>query len=737
MKAALITVVTFPYKKSAIYFGKGWRAVGFLILFNCFAVMAAAAVTLPEGPGKATVEKMCGRCHSLDVAAAVSRSREEWQAVVDNMVQRGATGSPEEIRQVVDYLAAQFGKKGASGVVSVATRINPPLKTFASQRIDPNTMDWSAFGRDAGATRYSPLTQINTQNVSKLVRAWTYDTAQRGKPFEVTPIVRNGVLYLMTPAQHVLALQPESGHELWHYDPHSSRGAVGRGVSYWPGDPTHPARIVFGTNDARLIALDAMTGKPAPDFGDNGIVNLRPAILERFPKAPYAITSPPAIYRDLVIVGPNIQEGPSKGPPGEARAFDVKSGKLVWTFHALPPPGQPGNETWGPNGGKDRAGPSVWGFATVDQATGLIFLPIGNPADSFYGADRPGENLYSNSIVALSAATGEHRWHFQMVHHDIFDNDVAGPPTLITVRKDGTEIPAVAEVTKSGLLFILDRMNGRPIFGVEERKVWASDVPGEKSWPTQPFPLKPPPLARNTVSATDLASLSPESARFCADLLNKYPNHGPYTPMLMNGSTVFPSTMGGGNWGGVSFDATLHLIFVATSGIGSIGKMIKAPEGAPIDGIGGMPYRSEGGYARFVDQNHYPCNKPPWGELTAVNADTGDIAWRVPLGSYPELEARGIKNTGAPALGGSVVTAGHILFIGATNDSQFRAFDSRNGQQLWSTKIDAPAETSPITFLGRDGKQYVVIASGSAGHLRSIGNDADDMDVLTAFALPD
>ena len=511
---------------------------------------------------------------------------------------------------------------------------------------------------------------------------------------------------------------------------------MGRGVSFWPGDSNTAPRIVFGTDKAQLLALDAKTGQPVKDFGDNGVVDLGAGIVDRFPHARYAITSPPVIYRDLVIVGPEVPEGPSHGPPGDARAFSIRTGKLVWRFDPLLREEKSKASTWGPEGGKDRAGPGLWGFGTVDLQNGLIFLPIGNPADSFYGADRPGENLYANSVVALDAATGKLRWFYQMVHHDLFDYDIAAPPALITVTRDGQAVPALAEITKMGLLFILDRMTGTPIFGVQERPVPVSDVPGEKSWPTQPFPVKPPPLARNSVSESELSRLSPESRKFCADLLSKYPNKGPYTPFLFQGSTVFPSTMGGGNWGGVAFDPHLHLIFVNTSSFGSIGKMVKAPPGAPVDGINGMPYRNEGGYARFVDQDHYPCNQPPWGELSAVDADTGEIAWRVPLGSYDDLEQRGIRRTGAPNIGGPIVTAGQLVFIGATNDSHFHAMDSRTGKELWTAKLDAPGEATPITYWGRNGKQYVVIASGSAGHLRSVGHDDENADTVTAFALP-
>ena len=700
-------------------------------------LLSAQTAALPEGPGKADLVRVCTPCHGLAVVTAAKRPRDEWLDVVNNMVRRGANASDQQINAIVQYLTIHFGVARSTGEKPVMPAARRLVVTEAGLRgPHPGQTDWAVFGHDPGAMRYSPLRQINSQNVQNLVPVWKFNTGERGRPFEVTPLVVNNTMYMMTPSQHVVALEPETGREIWSFDAHVGKGSVGRGVAFWPGDKTAGPRIVFGTDRAQLVELDASTGQPVREFGSNGMVDLGADVFARYPHARYAITSPPAIYRNLVIVGPEVPEGPSHGPPGDVRAFDVKTGKLVWRFDPLQHFGAAGKPTWGPEGWKDRTGPSVWGFYTLDLQTGTIFIPVGNPADSFYGADRPGKNLYANSVVALNTATGKLRWFYQIVHHDISDYDVAAPPTLMRVERNGHSIPAVAEITKMGLLFILDRRTGAPVFGAKERPVPASDVPGEKSWPTQPFPLKPPPLARNSMTEGDLSNLSPQSRKFCAELLRKYPNEGPYTPFLLNGSTVFPSTMGGGNWGGVAFDSDLHRIFVNTSSIGSIGRMTKAPPGSSVDGTGGMPYRNEGGYQRFVDQDHYPCNRPPWGELIAVNADTGDVAWRVPLGSYDELERRGIKHTGAPGIGGPIATAGRLVFIGATNDSHFHAFDSRTGRELWTAKLDASGEATPITYLGRDGKQYVVIASGSTGHFRSVGPDNDDLDVLTAFALP-
>src|ERR1035441_975599 len=356
----------------------------------------------------------------------------------------------------------------------------------------PQKGDWPTYGRDPGGARYSPLAQINTRNFIQLRRAWTYHTGEQGRSLETTPILVDNVLYFSTQNQNVVALNPETGKEIWRYATKSNT-RESRGVSYWPGDRQSPPRILFGTGDGRLIALDAKTGRPAAGFGDNGVVDLRTGITDNFPKASYAISSPPTIYRDVVIVGQATQEGPSRGHSGDPRGFDARTRKLLWRFHTVPQPREPGSETWGPDGWRDRSGPSQWGPATVDTQRGLVFLPVGNAADSFYGADRKGANLYANSVVALDALTGKLRWHYQIVHHDLWDYDISAPPALIEVKRGGKAIPAVAQITKMGLLFILDRDSGRPVFGVEERPVPKSDLPGEESWPTQPFPLKPPP----------------------------------------------------------------------------------------------------------------------------------------------------------------------------------------------------------------------------------------------------
>ncbi|HLK66222.1 MAG TPA: PQQ-binding-like beta-propeller repeat protein [Bryobacteraceae bacterium] len=589
------------------------------------------------------------------------------------------------------------------------------------------SQEWPAYGNDPGGMKYSPLRQIHRANVDQLHRAWTYHTGEPDRPFEATPLVVDGRMYLSTPGGRVVALAPETGKVVWSYDPQVRQPRTNRGVSYWPGGKGVAPRVIVATTDARLIALDAASGKRVESFGDNGEVNLRAGVADHFPNATYAITSPPAIYRDLAIVGPNTPEGPSKGPSGDPRAFDVRTGKLVWRFHTVPQPGEPGNETWGPDGWKDRSGPSLWGPITVDTTRGLVFLSVGNPADSFYGGDRKGANLYSDCIVALDAATGKLRWYHQLVHHDIFDYDAPAGPALVEAVRNGRKIPAVAQITKMGLLFVLDRLTGEPVYGEEERPVPKSDIPGEESWPTQPFPLKPPPLARIRMTRDEVTKRTPEAERYCRELFDQLHGAALYTPFDSRKTLVFPGSMGGGNWGGVSFDPTLGYIFVNTTSLGGMGHLVPAPGNALV------PYRNESGYARFTDQDHYPCQQPPWGELSAVDTKTGDVAWRVPLGNFDEL---GMKDTGTPNVGGSMATAGGLVFVAATSDARLRAFDSRTGAEVWSARLDATGNATPISYMGRDGKQYVVIAAGGPANLRNVGNmAANHADTLIAFSL--
>lgn len=550
-------------------------------------------------------------------------------------------------------------------------------------------------------------------------------------PFESTPLVVDGVLYFSTPSNRVIALDGENGKEIWQFDPQAGQAGQRqffqhRGVAYWQGKNADERRILFGTFDGRLIALGAKTGQPCRDFGKDGTVDLRAGVADAFPDAEYSVTSPPAIYQDLVITGAAVPEYPSMGPGGAVRAFDVRSGKLVWTFHTIPQPGEAGHETWQEDAWQNRTGANVWSIMSVDTERGLIFLPVGSASYDFYGADRKGMDLFANSLVALDAATGKLRWYFQMVHHDIWDYDLPAQPVLISVRRNRREIPAVAQVTKMGFVFILDRLTGKPLFPVEERRVPESNVPGEAAWPTQPFPLKPPPLVRQTFREADISEVTEESHQYCAELSHSLKTRGMYTPYSLEPTLVIPGTLGGGNWSGGSFDEASGYLFVNTNELGAVGAMLSQADDAPEKYRRGS---KDGEYARFWDQNQWPCQKPPWGTLTAVDVNKGEIVWKVPLGSTSELK----QKTGTPNLGGSIVTAGGLVFIGATLDSRFRAFDAKTGEQLWATELEASAHAAPITYLGKSrGKQFVVIAAGGGGYFKGKVSDT-----LAGFALPD
>lgn len=572
--------------------------------------------------------------------------------------------------------------------------------------------------------RYSALRQIHSGNVDRLRLAWTFRTDQPGS--EATPIVVNGVMYVTAP-DGVYALVPETGELLWKHD---AKPVALRGLAYWPGSASlHPR--VFTGNGGFLLALDVTSGKPAPGFGNEGRVDLKRGVLGDLKDGRYELVSPPAVFGDIVITGCSNGEGsPSAGLYGDIRGWDAKSGKLLWTFHTVPRPGEPGAETWPSGAWKNRSGTNVWGFFTIDEMHGIVYAPLGAPTSDFYGADRVGDNLYGNSLVALDARTGKKLWHRQLVHHDIWDYDLSAPPALLDIQRAGRVIPAVAQITKMGLLFVFDRVTGEPVYGVEERPVPQSVVPGEVTAKTQPFPVKPPPLSSNTLRLEDIYDRSPDHARFCKDLFET--NHmtigPPYTPLPLEGNALFfPSTLGGGNWGGVSIDPSLGLLFVNVMNVAQWGHMEKRDaEYARTSAYGP--------YARFWDrETRIPCQNPPFGEMVAVDLASGDIAWRSVLGKIDVLEAIGVHDTGTLNLGGSIATAGGLVFIGATNDSRFRAFESKTGKVVWEVKLEASGHSSPLTYMGRDGRQYVVLmASGGGGFL---GGGLSNS--LVAFALLD
>jgi glucose dehydrogenase len=592
--------------------------------------------------------------------------------------------------------------------------------------------DWPAYGNDAGSTKFSPLKQITPTNVGKLKLAWTYDTGETGGTDEITPLVIHNVMYLATPQQHVIALNAETGNEIWKYAPEGTGGRFSeyRGVSYWPGDGQATPKIVF-VSESKLIELDAETGQLVPSFGEGGMVDLIKGLDAKIPATRYSVTSPPAIYKNLAILGPELGETGRYGLPGDPRAFDLRTGKEVWRFHTVPQPGEPNHDTWPDDSWQDRSGPSLWAPITVDTERGIVFCPVGNPTDQAYGGTRPGLNLYSGSLIALDAESGKLKWYFQTTHHDIFDFDLNSAPTLVNVNKDGTDIPAVAQMTKQGLLFILDRTTGKPVFGVEERPVPRSNVPGETAWPTQPFPLKPIPLSRMGMTREEVSKISPQTEKTCQAQFDNLVQEGPFTPYGILPTLVFPSSEGGGNWGGVSFDPNMGYIIVDTRSVGTNAHEV------PTDSQGIFSYSKV--KAPFEDQDGLPCSAPPWGELIAVNANTGDIAWRVPLGEYADLKAKGVPITGTPNAGAPIVTASGVIFVGATTDYHFRAFDEKTGKELWSTQLENSAIATPITYQGANGKQYVATAEGGAGHLSSFlrpPQETPAKDLVVAYTLP-
>lgn len=600
--------------------------------------------------------------------------------------------------------------------------------------------EWPYYGGDAGGMRYSPLDEINRSNVSRLRVAWTYHTGEVSdgtkypvrSAFETTPLIVDGVLYLTTPFNRLVALDAETGRELWSFDPKIDRSApypmlTNRGAAFWSDG--RDRRLYYGTLDGRLFAIDAATGKPVESFGRGGFVDLREGVAEKFPAAGYGMTSPPAVYKNRIICGSFVPDGSPRGPSGDVRAFDARTGRPVWRFHVVPRPGEFGHDTWEADSWRERAGANMWSIASVDIDRGIVYLPLTSPASDYYGGDRKGANLFGDALVALDAATGRRLWHFQTVHHNIWDYDLPAQPSLVTLLREGKPVPAVVQVTKTGFVFVFDRVSGKPLFDIEERPVPPSEVPGEQAHPTQPFPVKPPPFARQSFRREELTDVTEQSRAFCSKLLDGAEIGSLYTPIGLTPTILFPGTNGGANWGGASFDPETYTLYVNSMDVGMVYRLVERPEGSEL------PYRARGAAtpnSRFWDPNLYPCQKPPWGHLTAIDLNTGEFRWRVVLGVIDELLERGLPPTGTSNLGGSIVTAGGLVFIGATNDSRFRAFDKDTGRELWVTRLPASAHATPATYRGkRSGRQFVVIAAGGGNKYNKVYSDA-----LVAFALP-
>lgn len=675
---------------------------------------------------------------------------------------------------------------------------------------------WTTKGGDPGSRNYSSLDQINTTNVSKLRRVWSYSCGgvdlQDRSQIQCSPIIVDSILYGTTPTLELIALHAGTGKEIWRSKPSGKDRTglgVNRGVMYWTDGSQ---RRIFSTYGDRIFAFDAMTGAPIFDFGDKGSINMHDGLGKDADSLYIMANTPGVIFKNLMIIGSRVSEGPDAAP-GYIRAYDVISGKLTWVFHTVPLPGEPGYETWPPDAHKKIGGANSWSGMSVDPERGVVYIPTGSASFDFYGGNRKGMNLYANCVLALEAMTGKLKWYFQTTHHDILDRDLPSPPVLIQVKKDGKTIDAVAQATKQGFLFVLDRDSGKPIFPVEEVPVPKSDLPGEESWPTQPRPVLPKPYARQTFDDSTINNVLPDTYDYLKKQFALLRTGGPYLPPGIKPGIVYPGYDGGAEWGGQSFDPNTGMFYINSNEMAWILSMVdltpdKSMDNAmnharglflrncaichganlkgdgkvypdisatqkkynipqlrallksgrrvmpsfkyidsmdldrimafirnePIKPMRGMskfiqdvPY-SMTGYNRWTDPNGLPAVKPPWGTLNAINLNTGEYEWTVPLGEVDSLTKKGIPITGTENYGGLLNTAGGLIFIGASKDERFRAFDKKTGKVLWQYQLPAGGYATPATY-SVHGKQYVVIAAGGG----KMGTKSGDQYV--AFAL--
>lgn len=678
------------------------------------------------------------------------------------------------------------------------------VSTFASA-----ANDWPAYGGNPEGTRYSALAQINRANVSRLQVAWTFDTAEGRGDAQTQPLVIGGVLYGVTPKHRIFALDAATGKLLWKFDSGLTGRGPCRGLSYWTdgqGD-----RRIFAGIQSYVYALNPATGKAVESFGTGGRIDLREGLGRDAAKQSIVLTTPGVVFEDLLIVGGRTPEA-LPAPPGDIRAYDVRTGKIRWSFHTVPHPGEFGYETWPKEAWTYTGSANNWAGMAVDTRRGIVFAPTESAASDFYGFDRSGDNLFANTLLALDARTGKRLWHFQAVKHDIWDRDFPSPPTLVTVTQKGKRVDAVAQSTKQGWLYLFDRATGKPLFPVEYKSYPASTVNGERAAATQPLPVRPAPFSRQALTEDLLTQRTPESHRWALEQFKKMRSGGQFLPFAVGTETViFPGFDGGAEWGGSAFDPETGLYYVnandmpwtsslAENEAGMSGRQLylrncgtchgDQRKGAPpqmpaLDSLAGKRTRDEvtaivkqgagrmpsfpslggaplkalldyvftgeskelepgadnerppryrfTGYHKFLDPDGYPAVVPPWGTLNALDLSTGEYAWRIPLGEYPELAAQGVKNTGTENYGGPVVTAGGLVFIAATNfDRKFRAFDKANGKLLWETTLPASGNATPVTYEA-GGRQFVVIyATGGKGRKTD-----PDGGVYVAFALPE
>src|SRR3954464_788746 len=609
----------------------------------------------------------------------------------------------------------------------------------AAQRSSSAT-DWPASNYDQSANRYSPLDQINAANVAALQPAWRFHLKPPGytgalKVDEAIPVVIGNTMYLASPYGAIHALDATTGQEKWKYQLPNADVPSKRGLAFWPGGNGAQPQIIFGGAAGGMYSVNASNGALNDAFGDNGVVHMKtPEVMQTGMAEAYALLSSPSIYKDLIIIGAGTGEGPGGsngglGPAGDTRAWDARTGKLVWTFHTVPRPGEFGYDTWGGNSAQNRSGVNVWGYTSLDAERGILYMPLGAPNNDRVGIDRPGNNLFSSSVVAVDANSGKYLWHFQLVHHDIWDYDTQSAPLLVDLQRNGQIVPAVIIVNKTSLVFTLNRVTGKPIFDIEERPVPKSDVPGEQASPTQPFPVKPEPLTQNTIARTNLYKGEPQHQAYCEHLVheNNMKLGGPYMPIGFNQYSISPPGPAGGiNFWGPSYDPELHLFVSNTSNIFQPMRIVRREDGS---------YANAGplaGTRRFGDPDRrLLCGPTPWGELVAVNMDTGDIAYRKTLGVSDALPA-GMQDTGRASSGGVILTASGLTFVGGTDDFRFRAFATATGDRLWETRLPSSIETTPITYKGADGRQFVTVVSTGGGLTGSqVTNDE-----IIAFALP-